>query len=191
MSKRRTGCWGVSHERSGTWHSTGQGSGGTQDDQGQEGDDADEDEFEEDDDPVRKANHEAKKHRLQKKQWRNRALAAEAKLAENGDESGGSSVDQSELVLSLVEAGMSRDRIRAAVKLIDWDSIEDVDDAIDQLQEDHAFLFSSPGEQSKDGGKLPGTGAKHNGPRNKGGPPNDQQIIEKYAALRHARGRSR
>ncbi len=177
--KRRTGCW-VS---TGRYLSTGQGSGKViPDGTGDEFDDADESDDSDDDggDQVAKLKQEAKKRRLQAKEWRRRAEAAEAKLAENGQSS---RPDNSDLVLTLVENGMSRDRVRAALKLVDWDSVEDVDDAIDQLKEDHPFLFES-GQQQQQEQDLPRQGSRGNRDKNRGGGPSQTELYRKYPALR-------
>lgn len=177
--KRRTGCWA----------SMGQGSGKTiPDGTGDEYDSADDDDSDDDGDggdEVSKLKREAKRRRLQAKEWRKRAEAAEAKLTENGQSS---RPDTSDLVLTLVESGLSRDRVRAAIKLIDWDSVEDVDDAIDQLKEDHPFLFESHSEQQQQQ-DLPPQGSKGNRDKNRTNDPSRRQLADKYPALRHARGR--
>lgn len=177
MRKRRTG----------NWCSVGQGAGSVQDTG-----DADDDDSTDNDDPMspeerKKLSNEAKRRRLQAKEWQKRAEAAEAKLAENGRGTAGP--DPSEVILTLVEAGMSKDRIRAAIKLVDWSSVTDVDDAIDELRDEHPFLFlESSGSKLQQ--ELPGQGGRGNGNKNgKGGGPSNAELIGKYSALRPAHGR--
>lgn len=179
MRKRRTGIW----------HAQGQGSGytspGIKDDAA---DDADGDDEPDDDlspeDRLKRANDEAKRRRLQVKELRRENERLKAERADNGG--GGSGPEASEVILALVESGMSKDRIRAAMKLVDWSSVDDVEDAIDDLRDEHPFLF----ESSKPEQDLPGTGSRHNGNKNKGSGPSAQQLINKYSALRYAQGRS-
>lgn len=132
--------------RTGHWCSIGQGSGSVQDDH-------DDDDDDDDDTPSRSRSDDPEKKRLiaENKRRRQRAReykekweAAERKLAESGRDTGGGSTgtDSAELVLAMVSAGMKPDRIRAAMKLVDFDSFDDPDDAIDDLRSEHPFLFT-------------------------------------------------
>lgn len=179
--------------RNGIWHSQGQGSGytspGIKEDAA---DDADGDDDPDDDlspeDKLKKANGEAKKRRFQVKELRRENERLKAKLAENrgADGAADNSTSREDLVLGLVEAGLSRTRIRMALKLVDVNSVEDVDDAIEDLREEYPDLF----ESAKAEQELPGTGSRHNGMKQKGSTASNQQLINKYSALRYAQGRS-
>lgn len=177
--------------RNGMWHSTGQGSGrvipdGTGDefDAGSDDDNGDDSDDLSPEDQVKKLKNEAKRRRLQVREARRERDELKAQLGENGQST---RPDTSEVVLNLVEAGMSRDRIRAAMKLVDWSKVDDVEDAIEDLREEHPFLFESSGQQQQD---LPPQGGKGNIDKNlraKG--PDQRTLANKYTALRHARGR--
>lgn len=183
MRKRRTGMW----------CSMGQGSGSTGRASSKTIPDGTGDEFDEADDTGdgdtvlapderRKLRNEAKRRRLQVKELRQENDALKAKLA--GTNKGGSSgPDPSEVILGLVEAGLSRTRIRMAMKLVDLASVADVDDAIEDLREEYPELFA-PEHKHDDGDDLSGQGSRHNGNRNKGGPLDQAELRRKYSALR-------
>lgn len=181
----------VRKRRTGMWHSQGQASGFTspsiKDDAA---DDAGDDDSADDDtalapDERRQLRNEAKRRRLQVKELRQENDALKAKLA--GTDNGGSSgPDPSEVILGLVEAGLSRTRIRMAMKLMDLDSVADVDDAIEDLRDEYPELFASE-QKHGDGSDLPGQGSNHNGNKNRGGPLNRADLERKYSALRPGR----
>lgn len=180
--------------RTGIWHSQGQGSGYTapaiKDDAANDADvDDDPDDDLSPEDMLKKANDEAKRRRLQVKELRRENERLKAERAVNGATGDDSGPDRSEVILSLVEDGLSRDRIRAAMRLIDWSSVDNVEDAIDDLRDEHPFLFEAakPEQQDQD---LPGTGSRHNGNKNRSKAATNAQLAEKYSALRYARGRS-
>jgi hypothetical protein len=138
---------------------------------------------------LKDANHESKTRRLQLRDVRKerdtlRAEVAQLRkqLSDDGQTPNRQTgPDPSEVVLTLVEAGLSRDRIRAAVKLVDWSTVTDIGDAIEELREEHPFLFESS-EQKQE---LPGQGGKGNNSRNRaGGPANEAELMRKYRALR-------
>ena len=124
---------------------------------------------------------QAREAKRERDEWRQRAEAAEARLAESGQ--GATGPDPSEVILSLVEAGMSKDRIRAAMKLVDWSRVADVDDAIDDLREEHPFLFEAQSSPQQQQG-LPPQGSKGNRDKNKGGAPSQTELLRKYPSLR-------
>lgn len=184
MRKRRTGHW----------CSTGQGSGGftsptIKDDASDDAGDDDGDDLAPED-QLRKVQNEAKKRRLQVRDLRKENADLKAQLAKaGGDGATDNSRARENLVLGLVEAGLSRSRIRMAIKLVDPSTVTDVDDAIDELREEYPDLFE-PAEQQQTS-ELPGQGSRHNGSRSKGGPPSNQDLINRYPALRRdAHGRA-
>ncbi len=149
--KRRNGCWSTGS----VWHSMSQGTGSVQDNNDEDTDDTGSDD-DSDDDPkarIQALSKEAARRRRQAREWRQRAEAAEAKLASEGKGTG--QVDSADLVLAMVSAGMKPDRIKAAMKLVDFDSFADPEDAIEELREEHPFLFSSGDDEGKFGRTAP------------------------------------
>lgn len=184
------------NRRDGMWHSMGQGSGSVQDDHAGTDDDADQGE----DQPRKKYNDDPEKARLiaenkrrrqQAREWRQRAEAAESKLSGSRDEGGGSGADgvnSAELVLAMVSAGMKPDRIKAAMKLVDFDSFDDPDDAIEELREQHEFLFSES-DSADTARKFGRTAPAMNNARGKPGRETDADKLNRLAKRFPALGR--
>lgn len=173
--------------RTGMWHSQGQASGFTSPSiKNDAADDAGDDDSGDDTalapDERRQLRNEAKRRRLQVKELRQENDALKAKLA-GTDKGGSSGPDPSEVILGLVEAGLSRTRIRMAMKLMDLDSVADVDDAIEDLREEYPELFA-PERKDDDGSDLPSQGSRQNGNKNRGGPLDQAELRRKYSALR-------
>lgn len=167
--------------RTGHWASTGQGNGSVQDDASgtdDENDDAGTGTNLSQEDQIKALKHEARRRRLEAKEAKRERDELKQQMADNGQSHSGP--DPSDVILTLVESGMSKDRIRAAMKLVDWSEVTDVDDAIEELREEHPFLFESAQKPQE----LPAQGSKGNRDKNKGGPANRQDLMNKYPALR-------
>jgi len=172
LRKRRTGHWSMSQQGGGSFSTTD-----IKDDAADDAeDDADNDESQ------GTGRQEAIKRRLQNKKLRKENERLRAQMAEAGKGDGDVGPDRSEVVLGLVEAGMSKDRVRAAVKLIDWSAVDDVEEAIDELRSVHPFLFEQASSAKQDKSDLPGTGSSHRGRRKPGGP-SDDELRRKYPSL--------
>lgn len=165
LKKRRNGCWSATGN---TWHSMGTGASGTTGDDDSDDSDSEDEEEATDRKPkktVQQLSREAARRRREARDWKQRAEAAEAKLAGDGKSSGMNDTTRADFLLALVEAGLKRDRIRAATKLIDLDEFEDVDEAIEELRAEHPFLFGS--ESGDDTGKTGRTAPSMNNGRKK------------------------
>jgi hypothetical protein len=171
LRKRRNGSWsGVS-----TWFSMGQGGGSVQDNQDDDTDDGDD----ADADPqhrIQKLSQEAARRRRQAREWRQRAEAAEAQLASEGK--GRAGMGSADVVLAMVSAGMKPDRIKAALRLVDFDSYTDAEDAIEELREECPFLFGGESEQGQTTGR---TAPAMNNSRQKLGRETQQQRAQRLA----------
>lgn len=174
--------------RTGHWHSMGQGAGttGSRRNAAEPGtaepgtddvdDDADDDLSLED--QLKAANSEGKRRRLENKELRRENERLRAQLGDNGQSS--QSVDGTELVLALIESGLPGNRIRTAMKLID-SSLADPEEAIEQLREEHGFLFEANQRQQQD---LPGQGPAHNRDKNRRAYKGDEaELRRRYPAL--------
>lgn len=180
LRKRRNGHWSMSQQGTGSVQG---GSGfSTTDIKDDAADDAKDDDGDDDDESQDTGRQEAIKRRIQNKKLRKENERLRAQMAEAGKGDGDVGPDRSEVVLGLVEAGMSKDRVRAAVKLIDWSAVDDVEEAIDELRSEHPFLFEQALSAKQDKSDLPGTGSSHRGRRKPSGP-SDDELRRKYPSL--------
>jgi len=179
--------------RTGQWCSIGQGSGSVQGGQSDDDDTGEDDESTDDgrtqnksSDPEKKRLiAENKRRRMQARQWRQRAEAAEAKLGEGNTLSDAARAD---VILAMAEAGLKKDRIRAALKLVDWETVDDPEDAITDLRAEHPFLFDGTSGADDDGQGFQGrTAPAMNNSRGKLNKESDQQkaarLAKKFPAL--------
>lgn len=178
--------------RNGVWHSMGAGgsynSPNVKDDA-----ESDADDDSDDDEPQPKRKHdpdkarlssEAARRRREAREWRQRAEAAEAQLANDGKSTGASDGLRSDLILELADAGLKKDQIRAAMKLVDLDDYDNADDAIEDLREQYPSVFTSNAPNETMGRTAP---AMNNGRRKPGKETEEQRRVrlsQKFPALR-------
>lgn len=179
LHKRRNGCWSSTGT---TWYSMNSGASSTGDDG--EPDDESEDSEDIDDEPkkpkrtVQQLSREAARRRREARDLRAENERLKAQLAGDGKNTGTNDTTRADFILALAEAGLKRDRIRAATKLIDLDEYDDVDEAIEELREEHPFLF---GPESGDDQPMGRTAPAMNNSRRKPGKETQDQRASRLA----------
>lgn len=134
----------------------------------------------------KKLNGEARNYRLKAReatrenaQLKQEIAQLKGQLTENGNSTG----PRVDVILALVKAGMLSDRLDVASKLIPWGEVDDPDEAVEDLKDAHPFLFESSGKGLPEQ-ELPGQGSPQNRNKNRGGPPSQADLFNKYSALR-------
>jgi hypothetical protein len=185
MRKRRTG-WCSMSTGGGSYNSPN-----VKDDAASDADD-DSDDDDDGDEPrkpkrsIQKLSNEAARRRRENRELKAENDRLKAQLADDGKATGTSDSTRADFILALAEAGLKRDRIRAATKLVDLDEFDDVEDAIEELKAEHPFLFgpeSNDDEKPKTGRTAP---SMNNGRRKPGKETEEQRRIRlssKYPAL--------
>lgn len=184
LRKRRNGQW-CSMSTGGSYNSPN-----VKDDAASDADDSDDEDDDDGDEPKPKPkrsrqqlSNEAARRRRENRELRAENERLKAQLADDGKSTGASDGLRSDLVMELAGAGLKKDQIRAAMKLVDLDEYDNVDEAIEDLRDQYPSVFTSDSPSDKMGRSAP---AMNNGRRKPGKETEDQRRIrlsQKYPAL--------